>query len=206
MTTPLSAFTLNKKRLRRELREFAALLGAPDKELREREDIQPFFKARPNLASLIGMFQSRLGVPTLLNTEFGLFGDFACDLAVGNARNHHYCFVEFEDAGRGSVFKKGKKGVREWGPRLEQGISQIVDWFRCLDDMRQSARFRELFGSDRADYAGVVIVRRDAHLSRGELERVDWRSTHTRIAGKSVLCITFDELYRTLEERVTFVT
>src|ERR1700730_15901957 len=111
MSKPLAAFELDKTKLKAELNAFEALLGPSTKELAERGDILPFFKKNRNLASLIGLYNSHLSFPTLLKDELGLFGDYACDLAVGKEDNGQFCFVEFEDARKGSGLKALKKGT-----------------------------------------------------------------------------------------------
>ena len=206
MMKPLTAFTLDKLKLKAELTAFECLLGPTTKELSERDDILPFFKQNRNLASLIGMYNSHLGRPTLLKDELGLFGDHACDLAVGNEEKGQFCFVEFEDARTGSVFKAPKKGTPEWAARVEHGFSQIVDWFYVLEDLQRTRRFRSLFGLDLADYVGILVIGRDGHLNPDMLERLRWRSMNTQIAGKHIYCVTFDELLRQVRELVTFVT
>lgn len=55
--------------------------------------------------------------------EFDVFGDFACDLAVGEQASGSYCFIEFEDAQQNSIFEKsGKKATREWSRRFDQRL------------------------------------------------------------------------------------
>jgi hypothetical protein len=84
---------------------FARLLN---RELKENEDILPFFKDRPNLSACIGWY-SPDNLCNQIKHEFTLFGDFRADLVVGDSRNNTYCFIEFEDATKDSIFKN-KKG------------------------------------------------------------------------------------------------
>ena len=99
-----------------EFAEFRTLLETKV-ELGEAADILPFFKERRQLSMLLGMFNSRIAWADRIAYEFDVFGDFACDLAVGEFASGSYCFIEFEDARENSVFEKqGKKATREWWP------------------------------------------------------------------------------------------
>ncbi len=198
-------FTLDHTRLRAELKAFKAFLGPEDRERAERADVLHFFRRHRNLSSLIGLSHTPLITPTLLKDELGLVGDHACDLAIGNEAGGQFCFVEFEDARKGSVFKAAKRGAPEWGARIERGLSQIIDWFYTLDDLRRTAKFRALFGSDLADYGGLLVVGRDGHLDGAMKERLRWRSMNLQVAGKRVSCQTFDGLYRDLAERIALL-
>jgi hypothetical protein len=206
MSLPLAPFRLDKARLRKELKAFQKLLGPDTKELGEQADILPFFRGNRNLASLLGQHNSLLVTPDLFKDEFGLIGDHACDLAVGNAASGQFCFVEFEDAGKTSVFRGGKKAAPRWGTRIEQGFSQLLDWFYVLEDLRKTAKFRTLFGSDLADYVGLLIVGRSGHLPEATQHRLRWRSANVLVGGKKIKCLTFDELLHDLTERVALLS
>ena len=98
----------------REVEQFQELLD-PKIDLGERDRILPFFRDRRDLAALCGVFNPYITVPDRIGYEFDLFGDYACDLVVGNWQKA-YCFVEFEDAREKSIFeKKGRKATLEWG-------------------------------------------------------------------------------------------
>jgi hypothetical protein len=199
-------FTLDRAAVRDELAAFERLLGPDTNELSERADILPFFKRNLNLASLLGFAKSHLVSPDVLKTEFPLVGDHACDLAVGERRNGKglFCFVEFEDAEAGSVFRPGAKGTPDWSPRLEHGFSQIIDWFYTLADQSQTKLFRDFFGTDLADYAGLLVIGRDGFLTEPMRARLRWRSQNTLIAGKPISIITFDQLLLELRTSVDF--
>lgn len=209
-------FQLDKSKLAGELAAFESLLTPPTRELKERDEILPFFAANLNLASLMLSYSSDLRRPSLIKTELHLFGAHACDLAVGHP-DGQFCFVEFENAGAGCVFRAAKpvraghkarpgKVTPTWAPRFEHGFSQIVDWFYLLDDQKQSKKFRTHFGGELADYVGVLVIGRDAHLTADMQDRLRWRSQHTRVNGKAVICMTFDGLFRGLRERVEYLT
>ncbi|MCI0700499.1 MAG: DUF4263 domain-containing protein [Planctomycetia bacterium] len=197
-------FTLDRVALRDELSAFEKLLGPDTKELSERNDILPFFKRNLNLASLIGFAKSHLTFPDVIKTEFPLVGDHACDLAVGEKQDGKglFCFVEFEDAEAGSIFRQVAKGTPDWSPRLEHGFSQIVDWFYILADQSQTKLFRDFFGTDLADYCGLLVIGRDGFLAESTHARLRWRSQNTLVGGKPVSIITFDQLLRNLRARV----
>jgi hypothetical protein len=115
--------------------------------LSEQADVLPFFRARPQMATIFGMFNGKIGWANRIGWEFDIYGDFRCDLAVGEWEKGAYCFVEFKNAQKDSVFKKqGSKATREWGPRFDHGYSQIIDWFDKLDGLSPSTDFLARFG------------------------------------------------------------
>jgi hypothetical protein len=116
--------------------------------LDEARHIRPFFRKRRQLAAFIASYSPNVIRFDRLAFEYPLFGDFTCDLAVGDSVKRAYCFVEFEDAGPGSLFvKQGKKATREWSARFDHGCSQIIDWFYRLDDLKKSDAFAARFGA-----------------------------------------------------------
>lgn len=198
-------FALARDALPTELAAFARLLGPPDRELGERADVLPFFARHRKLAALIGMSYSRLAAPDRVKTELSLFGDCTCDLVVGSAANGRFCFVEFEDATPTSAFQSDSKGMPSWSPRLEHGLSQLVDWFYLLSDQSQTQQFRSFFSTDLVDYCGLLVIGRSAFLDENQQHRLRWRSQNTLIAGRPVWIVTFDELYSALAERVNLL-
>lgn len=189
---------------RAQLDEFRALL-AGNAELAENRDVLPFFRARPQLACLLGMFNSGIGVADRIAYEFDVFGDFACDLAVGEWNTGQYCFVEFEDATATSVFaKKGEKATREWSVRFDHGFSQIVDWCFKLQDRVGSHDMLTRFGKHTINYEAVLVIGRDHHLGAGELARLEWRTRHVTVNSKKVTCLTFDQLLSQFTTRLTW--
>ena len=113
----------------RELAEFEQLLSNTTT-LHEQADILPFFKDRKHLSARISRIVTGLNQVDKIAYEYDLFGDFVCDLVVGNSQTHEYCFVVFENATVDSIFTK-KKGRYEsyYTCRFEQGYSQVADWF-----------------------------------------------------------------------------
>ena len=86
-------FAYNFEAYERELIEYRDLLSNRT-ELKEREDILPFFTSRPHLASQIATIHSSIVSTEKIAYEFDVFGDFKCDLAVGEVNTHSYCFIE----------------------------------------------------------------------------------------------------------------
>lgn len=116
--------TLSIEQCKRELAEFETLLGGKQ-ELKENQDILPFFRSHRQLASFMGTYIPDIANPDRLALEYDLFGDFTCDLAVGDSTSKTFLLVEFEDALPGSLFKTiPNKATPEWSPRLEHGFSR----------------------------------------------------------------------------------
>ena len=131
--------------------------------------------------------------------EYGLFGDFVCDLVIGNSETNDYCFVEFENATADSIFTK-KKGRSEsyYTCRFEQGYSQVADWFYQLNDVSDSQMVKR-FERPRINYYGMLIIRRSAALSDNEKKRLVWRRRHFVVDSQHILIYTFDELLYVLK-------
>jgi hypothetical protein len=128
------ALAFDPARCRKEVGELRAWL-ARRPVLDEAKHLRPFFRKRRHLSAFIASYSPDIVRFDRLAFEYPLFGDFNADLAVGDSVKHAYCFVEFEDAGPGSLFvQQGKKATREWSARLDHGYGQIIDWFAKLDD------------------------------------------------------------------------
>jgi hypothetical protein len=99
---------------RRELEEFRALLEGKA-ELAENADVKPFFEARHQLSAFLGSRHWNISRFDLLAFQYQLFGDYSCDLVVGDSVHHCFGFIEWEDVTAGSLFrpqdKKGYPGV-----------------------------------------------------------------------------------------------
>ncbi len=200
--TPLS---LKTKQVKDDLRAFKALLNDPNKpDLEERRDILPFFKARPHLCAFMGTYN-----PNIINykeinlaCEFDIFGDHVADLVIGDASNHAYCFIEFEDATETSIFKKSPKRTPEWSTRFEHGFSQLVDWILWLENNKGNTAFQNRFNARSIQYNMILVIGRDKYIApHGLKERLDWRTEQVVVASKKFNCITFDGLYNDLLER-----
>jgi hypothetical protein len=198
----LEPFTFDPKRCAQEVDELRRWLRRHP-QLEERKQIQPFFQKRPHLSAFLASYRTNIIRFDRLAFQYPLFGDFTCDIAVGDSVKHTYCFVEFEDAGPNSLFvREGKKATRAWSPRFDHGYSQIIDWFYKLDDMRKSDDFAARFGARSISYKGILVLGRDQYLRPGEKERLEWRRNHVVVASQNVECVTFDELLNDLVGRL----
>lgn len=181
-----------------ELNEFETFLQKA--QLDERRDILPFFKKRKQLSAFVGSMASEIAAFDRLAFELDIFGDFSCDLAIGDFGNKAYCFVEFEDAKETSVFHTiHGKDTQEWSPRLEHGTSQIIDWLWLLEDHKHTGKFQRLFGTREIHSIGLVIIGRSSFVD--DFERLRWRSSNLRIGKTNVYCYTFDQLFGMLKKK-----
>jgi len=195
--------TLNPVQCKREIDELGALLKSKPK-MAERAEIQPFFRARQQLSAFVGTYVPDIGPAKRLAYEFPIFGDFAADLVVGNKERGAYCLIELEDAGRDSIFTAVKgKSTKEWGKRFDHGFSPLVDWFRALDDLKNTKKFTHLFGHGHVKFEGMLIIGRDAGLSEFDLDRLRWRGDKVRVDSNYVHCLTFDGLHERLSWRIS---
>ena len=161
------------------------------------------FFARRQLAAFVASHDRHLDDYDRIAFEYPLFGDFTCDLVVGDSARNAYCLIEFEDAGPTSLFlKRDKRVPRDWSPRFEHGCSQIIDWFHKLDDMRRSDDLISRFGSRSSTYSGVLVIGRDQRLKPGEAERLAWRRANVVVASQRIQFQTYDELAEKLEARL----
>jgi hypothetical protein len=172
--------------------------------LKERQDILPFFRKRTQLSALCSVVSSVVnGRTDRIAWEYDLFGDYACDLVVGDWDHKCYCFIEFEDATPSSLFHQvGKKASRDWSSRFEHGCSQTIDWIHKLSHMAESLDYEARFGKRSVDFDTVVIIGRRTGMDVGELGRFEWRRDHVLVCSKRVRCVTFDELLEFMKARL----
>jgi hypothetical protein len=196
-------FDFSLKQCAEELQRFKALLDS-QQNLREKEDILPLFNECKHLSAFLGSYSPYVGNFDRLAFEYELFGDFACDLVVGDSTTNRYCFIEFENANERSIFdKKKNKYAPEWGARFDHGFSQIIDWFWKLDDVKSTVDWKDRFG-DKAtvSYYAILVVGRDTSLGYRETHRKQWRLDKVKIDSREILCLTFDQLYKDLNQRI----
>jgi Domain of unknown function (DUF4263) len=184
-----------------DMLDFQALL-AKKTSLSEKDDILPFFKQRPQLGIQIASFISALQSPNQYAFEFNLFGDFFPDLAISKVGARDVCLIEFEDATPTSIFRRSRKGKPPFGARLEQGLSQILDWFCKLDDMQRTYDCRDLFGHMEIEYHGVLVVGRSQFLTNALKRRLEWRTLRTMVNMKRIYILTYDDVYDLLKEKL----
>ena len=197
----LDPFYFDVRRCIAELEEFEKLLEKA--ELGEAIDILPFFRKNLYLSAFIASYVAEIVRFDRIKHEFTFFGDFRADLVVGDSVNRTYCFIEFEDATRNSIFVERGRSTSDWSPRFEHGFSQIVDWFWKLDDFKNTAQFRAIFDSDSINFYGMLIIGRESFLSPIDKNRLRWRLNKVLIDSQKIICITFDQLARDLKDRLS---
>jgi len=199
------SYKFNLVTYKEELEAFKQLLTKPN--LEESKDILPFFKENQHLVAQIGTLVPDMQTPDKIAYEFDIFGDFKSDCVVGDSKGQNYCFIEFEDANKKSVFvQKTGKYKPEFSPRFEHGFSQIVDWFYKLDGLQDSRDFKERFGSSEINYHGILIIGRNDYLDEPLKDRLKWRTNHVIINSKQILCYTFDDLYERLNRKLQYTS
>ena len=197
----LAAHRMNVPLCRIQLAQLQAVLRESP-HLAERR-ITRFLRQRMELSALIGLFDTTMTDCDQIAWEYRLFGDFQCDLVVGDSKRKTYTFVEFEDAGPASIFvKRAKKITREWSSHFENGYSQIIDWFYKLQSMANTPDMEDRFGKRTIVYTGLLVVGRDQHLTPGEQMRLEWRREHVVVNSKKITCVTYDQLVDDLVRRL----
>ena len=73
----------------KELNEFKNLLDSSCF-LSEQDEILPFFRKRLQLSLAIGAYYSEILQPDRIAFEYDLFGDFACDLVIGDSKKLNF--------------------------------------------------------------------------------------------------------------------
>lgn len=193
------SFSFDSHQCRHELEKFRSLLSSKT-DLSEKYDLLPLFKKNTHLIALLGTFNPSITDIDRVAYEFDLFGDFVCDFAVGDSDNLAYCFIEFEDASKNSVFCPSPRPSSEWGRRFEKGFSQIVDWGLQLDQCKVLSTFRNRFGSHTINSHSVLIVGRSCYVDEAEQERLLWRKSFVRVNSQQVSCMTYDRLLQEMDK------
>lgn len=183
---------------KRELEQFRTLLDSKPK-LGERE-LQRLFKSSHHLTAYLGTTLGNIGIAKQVAYEFELLGDYTADIVFGNPERQ-FCFVELEDDDPESILKRvGKKATKDWGTRLEHGFSQIVDWFCHLDDFKRTDRFHRSFGYGHIDFVGLLLIGRSAGLDPDDIRRLRWRAHNVIVDSHPVVCMTYDDLLKELND------
>lgn len=198
----LNHFNIDWHACAKELEEFREFLYRYN-ELDERKQILPFFNQRPNLSAAIGLLFPETFRVDRMAFEFDIFGDFKADLVIGDSATSHYCFIEFEDAKRNSIFQAGRtRYLPDWSPRFEHGFSQISDWFWKLSDVQKTEGFEDRFGTRHINYYGILIIGRSQYLDLVAQKRLKWRQENILINSKHIYYYTFDKLYDSLANKL----
>lgn len=186
------------------LDELERLLSS-EARLKERKQIIPFFKERPHLCAALGYANNAVELPDRWASELDLFGDFACDVAAGDGEANAYTLIEFEDAQEHSILSRLQEGktMKRWSPRFEHGFSQLVDWaWRISAEGGSSAAFRRIFGDSNPSIHLLLVVGRDADLTRDDLARLRWRANHVALGQYRMSCFTFDGFLQSIRRRL----
>lgn len=140
-----------------EIEEFRHFLAANPRG--EREQYLPFFRNHQQLCAFLGTLYDEVSSGTHIKAELPLWGDFVCDLAVGNVDDGALVLVEFEDAAPTSIFrpKKARKN-NVWGQRVEQAVSQVTDWLFRLHSEGPSDQLNRDLGVRRINVMGLIVV------------------------------------------------
>jgi hypothetical protein len=194
----------DRRILLQEIEEFRTFLVASPRA--ERAEFLPFFRARDQLCAYLATFNNAVLEADHVAHEFSLWGDFVCDTVSGSKRSGAFVFIEFEDAGESSLFRRSVgRRVSRWGRRVEAGLSQVTDWLFRLDRARNSSEMEREFGTRQVRPLGLVVVGRRMEVTSYDLERLNWRSECTVIGGAQIVIVTYDDLLEWLDGRVSLV-
>lgn len=207
MAQQFTDIVIDPIRCRHEIDEFGELL-ARHAELSERDAILKFFRNRHHLSAFIGSYKRNIGPARQICFEYNFFGDYVADLVLGDKKYRHFCVIEFEDGRLQSIFKPSASGKsRVWSQRFEHGFSQIIDWYTMLDDMKKSQRFKRDFGEGHIRFSAMLNIGRDAGLTdEYDRFRLDWRTDKVTIDSNHLICVTFDELHRHMNQHLQLNT
>lgn len=196
------SFQIDPEKCHQELDDFAKLLCK--QELEERKHILPFFEKHEHLAALIGSFNTLNSRYDKLAHELTLAGDFMCDLVTGDSQSCAYCFVEFEDATKNSIFIKTNRARSVWSSRLEKGFGQLLDWIWKVDEQRAAITFRHLFGSENPNCVNLLVIGRSCYLdNKNDWHRFYWRRDNVSVDNKPIICMTYDDLFDALKGKLS---
>jgi len=200
----LTDFSFDLDSCVQELGEFDTFLKTHT-DLKERADVLPFFKKHKHLSAYISTYNTGMEIFDKLDYEYGIYGKFSIDLMVGDSKNRKYTLIEFEDAKPTSIFQpNGNKKTLEWSHRFDHGFSQFVDWLWKFDDFKVTKDYQTTFGKRDPKLFGILVIGRNKSLpSVEETERMEWRSRNVSIGKVDISCVTFDDLYSDLKERLT---
>lgn len=182
-----------------ELAAFKRLLDT-NTDLAERDQVLRNFKTWPNLCSMMGQYNAKLGFGNLIKHEFRILPHFRTDLSVRRAGTDNICLIEFEGASDRHIFENSEHGIDPWARAFEKGFSQIIDWTWALDHYRKTGDYVDAFGGERPNIVGVLVIGRSASLSTAvRKDRWEWRRNKVKADSFTLTLVTFDELYRDFE-------
>lgn len=197
----MNNFKINYNDLEGEIILFKNMLDSKD-ELNEREDIISFIKVNHNFAAFLAALNSDVVEYTFLKSEFSLQNKFYIDLAIGDKERGAFCFIEFEDGKKDSIFTKEKDGGKsDFSSRFVKGFGQVVDWLREIDIHKNNRSVEFFKDSDLNSYSMVLVVGRKKYLSAIQEPRLKWFSDYTVVNSKKILIMTYDDLYGIISQR-----
>lgn len=77
-----------------------------------------------------------------------------------------------------------------------------MDWLWKIDDLKRTDTLDIAFGGRVGNYNGMLIIGRDEFVKDDCKSRLRWRVENTRINSKAIICLTYDELYNLLYDRI----
>lgn len=174
---------------------------------KERAHILPLFRSNPQVS---------MAAAKLLNfeasyyaEELDLIGNFAADFAVCDHRGDEstILLIECEASGDKSAMRQnGKKANKDFGDGLLRGFGQVVDWMRCIDDIRGTAALANIIKLPQGANVrcfGLVLVGLDGDLTPDEKLRLQWLSAKLRLADWPVMVMTYTTFLLRVEGRLT---
>lgn len=185
-----------------QLESFRLLLDSKQ-ELAEEADLLPFFRQNTQLVSLLGCLHE-VTIVDRIGWEFDIFGDYEADFVAGDSKHHSYSFVEFQDAGKTSIFG-GRRSNGIWAHSFEEAFGQIIDWSYKLADNERSNEFDNRFESPTINAFFIVVVGRSCFLKPADYKRFDWRRRHITLDNKQIKCLTYDELLQSYNTLIKFL-
>lgn len=173
---------------------------------KERADILPLFRLNPQVsmaaAKLLNFEASHYAA------ELNLIGNFAADFAVSDNRGDESTalLIECEAAKENSAMRRnGNKANKDFGDGLLRGFGQVVDWMRCIDDLRRTAVLAKTMQSKlglNIKCYGLVLVGLNDDLTEDEQKRLQWLSAKLCLADSSVNIMTYTTFFLRLEARL----
>ena len=195
-----TAIILNASALLTPIEDFRLFLN--DNPRGERAQFLPFFRNHEQLCAFLGTLYDEVSSGTHVKAEFPLWGDFVCDLIVGNVSDGAFVLIEFEDAATTSLFRpKANRRNNIWGQRAEQAVSQVTDWLFRIGSEGPSDQMLRDFESRRINMMGLIVVGPSSEVNAYDRERLNWRSRNTIVGGSKVYIITYDDLLEWLDGR-----
>jgi len=160
-------------------------------------------RARPQMACLLGSVLN-IPAPDLIRFELRMNGIFRADLVLGNDSTRTFGLIEFEPAEEKTLFsKQGTAQYRYWGPGLEHGFGQVIDWAWVRADRPDDTLLENTFGGTVTKSAYAVIAGRDDGIvGPMERKRFEHRRHLVTIGGSPAQIMTYDDMVRRMDETI----